>query len=139
MNKKGQAQIYAFLVMAVIIIGIITYNLGYKKGNSETESLLQELDSQKIYSQQLERQLEERDIEMDNTLGELNNCIGNLENRSNELSECQDSTGLFPLFWEFTIHLTKEWINVINIYFIISIPLSLIGIRVIIKRNRRRR
>jgi len=129
MNKKGQIQIYFIVAVVSIFLCIISYSIGYNKGDSKTESILQELESQRIYSQQLERQLEGKDIELDNTLNELNNCVKGLENKSNELNECQSLRETLPIFWIANVYLTNSWVVLLNI----SLGLSIVSIYNIFK------
>lgn len=130
MNKKAQAivgSIGCFLIILVIAT-IIAYNTGYNKGFSNADaSLSQELEAKNNYINRLENQLQE-ECGLNETLKELDNCSLNLENKSNELEKCQNSSGIFPLFWMFNIYLTEEWIFIINIYLIITVSLFTIKI-----------
>jgi len=139
MKNKGQIPIInpAVLVIIAIVVGFIIYHSGYNKGYSEASDLWsQELESQKGYSQQLERQLEGKSIDLDETLRELNNCTTNLDDKNSELEECQTSQGIFPLlFGVWNIYLTENWILGINIYIVFT--LSLFTIKIIFSNNRK--
>jgi len=141
MNKKGQLSLlatpYGIAIIGLIAV-IIAYSVGYGRGSSKiNEELNQKLEDEKIYSRGLENQLAEKEIDLDKTLDNFNNCIKNLTEKDEKLITCQDSREVFPLLWLTNFHLTDTFIIVINIYIIVS--LSLITIKIIFSNNKKRK
>ena len=131
MNKKGYVQYIYYVIGGLLILALIS-SLGWYTSSTASE---EEIESEKLKSKELQGQLYEIQTDLDEANKIIKKQNSQIQNITIQLSNYQNSKGVFPLFWVEDIYLTQNWILVINL---VLFSFSLITIKFIINLSKKR-
>lgn len=131
MNKKGYVQ-YIYYIIGGLLIWALISSLGWYTSSTASE---EEIEAEKLKGKELQGQLYETQTDLDEANRIIRQQNSQIQNITIQLSNYQNSKGVFPLFWVQNIYLTQNWILVINL---VLFSFSLITIKFILRLGKKR-